>query len=224
VQSLQTEAIILRRTNYGEADRILNVLTPQHGKLSLIAKGVRKPKSKLAGSLELLSVADLTVSTGSKEIGLVTSARLVKFYDRILQDYDRTVLAYELMKQVNRVTATVAEAEFYYLLRDSFEYLNNPGIDQRLIALWFRLKLAGLLGCGLNLAADAAGNNLTQHEAYNFDFDERAFVAHPNGQFTADHIKLLRLAGARDPLVLARIGGIGDVVGDCVWLADNLTS
>ena len=56
MQTLRTEAIILRRTNYGEADRILNMLTPQHGKVSAIAKGVRKAKSKLAGGLELFAV------------------------------------------------------------------------------------------------------------------------------------------------------------------------
>lgn len=222
MQNLQTEAIILRRTDYGEADRILNLLTPGHGKLSMIAKGVRKPKSKLAGSLELLSTINLTVSIGSKEIGLITAARLVKFYDAILQDYDRTVLTYELMKQINRVTEAVGEPEFYYLLRDALEYLNRLTIDQRLVALWFRLKLAGLLGHGLNLATDVAGGRLAPSQAYNFDFAERALAPHAKGQFTADHIKLLRLATVKDPGVLARIGGTETVIGDCLWLADNL--
>ena len=49
----RTEAIILRRTNYGEADRVISLITPDRGKISGIAKGVRKPKSKLAGGLEL---------------------------------------------------------------------------------------------------------------------------------------------------------------------------
>lgn len=49
---LRTQAIVLRRTNYGESDRILNLLTPE-GKVSVIARGVRKEKSRLAGSIEL---------------------------------------------------------------------------------------------------------------------------------------------------------------------------
>lgn len=44
-----TDAIILTRTDYGEADRIITLLTPGHGKLRLIAKGVRRIRSKLAG-------------------------------------------------------------------------------------------------------------------------------------------------------------------------------
>lgn len=49
---LRTQAIILRRTNYGESDRILGLITP-HGKLSVLARGARKEKSRLAGGIEL---------------------------------------------------------------------------------------------------------------------------------------------------------------------------
>jgi DNA repair protein RecO len=55
-----TKGIVLSRRDYQEADRILSVLTPDNGKVSLIAKGVRKPKSKLAGGIELFSVSQLT--------------------------------------------------------------------------------------------------------------------------------------------------------------------
>ena len=49
---IKTLAYVLRRTNYGEADRILNIITP-NGKISAIAKGARKEKSKLAGGIEM---------------------------------------------------------------------------------------------------------------------------------------------------------------------------
>ena len=77
MQTLRTEAIILRRTNYGEADRILNVLTPEHGKVSAIAKGVRKAKSKLAGGLELFAVSDITILKGKSDMGTFEAARAV---------------------------------------------------------------------------------------------------------------------------------------------------
>ena len=60
---LRTEAIILRRTDYGEADRILNILTPS-GKISAIAKGVRKARSKLAGGIEMFTLAELLIHSG----------------------------------------------------------------------------------------------------------------------------------------------------------------
>lgn len=49
-KDIRTLGIVLRRTNYGEADRILNILTPS-GKITAIAKGVRKSRSKLAGRI-----------------------------------------------------------------------------------------------------------------------------------------------------------------------------
>ena len=60
---IRTKAIVLRRTNYGEADRILNFLTEQ-GVIAAIAKGVRKEKSKLAGAVELFTVSDITHHKG----------------------------------------------------------------------------------------------------------------------------------------------------------------
>ena len=59
-KDLRTKAIVLRRTDYGEADRILQLLTPS-GKRSVIARGVRKEKSKLAGGIELFSVSDVLI-------------------------------------------------------------------------------------------------------------------------------------------------------------------
>lgn len=222
LQTFRTEAIILRRTNYGEADRILNFITPERGKLSAIAKGVRKPKSKLAGGLELFATCDVTVLQGKTDMGTVSSARLVKFYGDILKDYDRMQLAYELIKLINRVTETVGEPEFYYLLRDSFVYLNELSVDHRIVELWFRLRYGTALGVGLNVASTGEGSPLKAGERYNFDFGDMAFRPHPGGKFTADHIKLLRLANAKDPALLRHVGGLEGVLDDCLWLARGL--
>jgi DNA repair protein RecO (recombination protein O) len=222
MQTFRTEAIILRRTNYGEADRILNLLTPERGKVSAIAKGVRKPRSKLAGGLELFATCDVTVLQGKSDMGTVSSARLIKFYGDILKDYDRMQLAYELVKMINRAAETVSEPEFYYLLRDSLAYLDALSVDYRVVELWFRLRFAAALGVGLNLSMTAGGEKLQADQRYNFDFGDMAFVAHPAGRFTAEHIKLLRLASAKDPAVLRQVGGLDQVLDDCLWLVRTL--
>ncbi len=219
MQSFRTEAIILRRTNYGEADRILNVLTPEHGKLSAIAKGVRKAKSKLAGGLELFATSDITLLRGKSDMYTVSSARLVKFYGDILKDYDRMQLGYEFVKLINRATETVAEPEFYDLLRDGLAYLNQLSNDVRVVELWFRLKLAAALGVGLNLATTSSGERLVEGQSYNFDFQDMAFAAHLGGRFAASHIKLLRLAHTKNPAILRQVSGLDSVLDDCLWLA-----
>jgi DNA repair protein RecO (recombination protein O) len=85
MDNVKTKAIVLRRTNYGEADRILNILTPM-GKMSVMAKGVRKTQSKLAGGIELFCVSDVVVHRGKGDLGVLTSARLVEFYSEIMKD------------------------------------------------------------------------------------------------------------------------------------------
>ena len=69
-----TKAIVLSRVDYGDSDRIITILTPEYGKLSLMAKGVRKINSKLAGGIELFSVFDAGFVMGRGEIGRLTSS------------------------------------------------------------------------------------------------------------------------------------------------------
>ena len=222
MRTFQTEAIILRRTNYGEADRILNLLTPDRGKVSAIAKGVRKAKSKLAGGLELFATSAVTLSEGRGDMSLVTSARLERFYGNILHDYDRMQLGYELIKLVNKAAETVTEAEFYYLLRDSFGYLDALSVDYKLVELWFRLQYATLLGHGINLSRDVANQRLDAGQLYNFDFDEMAFAGHASGRFDSERIKLLRLAQTKNPAILRQVGGVDNILDDCLWLVRAL--
>lgn len=218
----RTEAIILRRTNYGEADRVISLITPDRGKVSGIAKGVRKPKSKLAGGLELLAVCDLTLIEGRGNMALITSARMNEFYGDILHDYDRMQLAYEMIKVINKAAETVSEPEFYYLLRGGLQFLNNGGNDWRITEMWFRLHMQTLLGHGMNLATDREDAKLAADKMYQFDFGEQAFYADGRGRFGAEHIKLLRLAAAKNPAVLRQVGGIGDIIEDCLWLLRTL--
>jgi DNA repair protein RecO (recombination protein O) len=215
-QILRTEAIILRRTNYGEADRILSLLTPEYGKLTAIAKGIRRPKSKLAGGLELFATCDLTIRQGRGDMGLVTSARLIHFYGHILHDYDRLQLGYDCLKKLTKVVETVAEPDFYNLLAGSFKYLDAPEIDRRIIELWFKLQLNALLGVGLNLTSDVSGRVLQPNMRYVFAAEESAFAENPHGQFGSEHIKLLRLASAHNPALLQCIGGVESVIEDCL--------
>lgn len=84
VEDLKTLGVVLRRTNYGEADRILNIITPA-GKVAAIAKGVRKARSKLAGGVEMFCLSELQIHRGRSELGVVTSARMIRHYKGVLQ-------------------------------------------------------------------------------------------------------------------------------------------
>lgn len=219
MSSYRTRAIVLRRTNYGEADRILQLITPDQGKVSVIAKGVRREKSKLAGGIELFAVCDISVRTGRGDMGTLTGARLEHFYGHIIEDYDRMQLGYEAIRLINRVSETVTEPAFFELLAQMFVALDDMSLDIRLSEAWFRLQLSILLGVGLNLTTDANGMKLVEDTCYDFDETDMAFSYRPEGRFTTDHIKLLRLLSARNPQVAGQVSGVSALIEDCLYLA-----
>lgn len=193
MRSFTTQGIILARTNYGEADRIITFLTPDHGKIKGFAKAVRKPKSKLAGGLELFSVSDLSFMAGKSEINTILSTRISIHYGNIVKDLDRTNTAYELIKRLHKATEDAPEPTYFHLLNEAFTALNDPSIDLGLIELWFNMQLLRLAGHTPNLQADTNGQELSAKANYNFDYDEMHFSAESRGKYKADHIKFLRL-------------------------------
>jgi DNA repair protein RecO (recombination protein O) len=199
MNQLVTDGIVLARTNYGEADRIIKLLTPDHGKISLLARGVRKPKSKLAGGIELFSVSSITYIEGKGSIGTLISTRLEEHFGAIIKYIDRVQLGYELIKVLDRATEDQTESDYFAMLRATFVALNDPMIDLKLIRFWFNAQLIGLSGHVPNLQTDAAGRSLNPGQTYIFDFDSVAFAPHAAGKFTANHIKFLRLTFAGHP-------------------------
>lgn len=215
MRTKRTRAVVLRRTNYGEADRILQLLTPL-GRFGVMAKGVRKEKSKLAGGIELFAVSDVVIGEGKGDLGILTSARLVQFYRHILEDYDRTQFAYEVLSQVGRASESLDEPEWYDIVTEVLMTLDVRTIPLTLIQTWFYMHYGAMLGDELNLRADIRGEKLHPERVYRYDVSEKGLVASANGDITADHIKLLRLIAAKPLGTLAQIGGVGDILQVCL--------
>jgi DNA repair protein RecO (recombination protein O) len=213
----RTEAIILRRTNYGEADRILQLLTPL-GRRSAIARGVRREKSKLAGGVELFACSDIVISDGKGELGILTSARLNRFYGRILQDYDQLQFGYEVIRQVARASETVDEPEWFDVLKEVLEALDS-NVLLHLTQTWFYLRYAELLGAGLSLSHDSTGEKLDSSQTYTYDEAEKGFRVHNRGDINADHIKYLRIIASKPLIAVAQIGGAEHILPECRHVA-----
>ncbi len=208
-QQQVTVGIVLSRIDYGEADRIITFITPDVGKIRLIAKGVRRIKSKLAGGIELFSTSNLTYVWGRGDIGTLVSARLVTHYGNIVRNVDRTMLGYELIKELHRATEDELEVGYFHLLEQIFVALNDDEIVLKLIRLWFSAQLLKLNGHTPNLQTDATGAKLDAGKNYEFSFDDCTFVARSDGMFGAPDIKFLRLVFSENqPAMLAKIAGI----------------
>lgn len=215
MNQIVTRAIVLARTDFGEADRILTLITPDNGKLRLIAKGVRRVRSKLAGGIELFSVSEITFIRGRNEIGTLVSSRLRKYYAHIIGDINRTMLGYELLKQLAKATEDEPEVAYFDLLEQTFGALDS-GIDLDLIKFWFTMQLLRLAGHTPNLYSDDQGYKLKPNQTYNFSFDHMAFSLHANGQFAADHIKFLRLGfSGNQPRILQRVQRSAELTKAC---------
>jgi DNA repair protein RecO (recombination protein O) len=218
MNTVRTHAIVLRRTNYGEADRIVQLLTPD-GKRSVMARGVRREKSKLAGGIELFAISDVVIGEGKGDLGMLTSARLVQFYRHILEDYDSMQFGYEAIKLVTGASEMVDEPEWYDTLAEVLMALDTLSIPRQLIQTWFYLRYAALLGHELSLQHDVDGNKLLADQAYVYDQDEKGLRQAPSGELTTDHIKFLRLVQAKSLKVLAQVGGTQDILPGCLQVA-----
>ena len=214
-REIVTTGIILTRTDYLEADRILTYLTPDYGKVKAIAKSVRKNKSKLAGSIELFSISEITVIGGKGEINTLISSRLIKHYGEIIKDYNRTTTAYNVMKTTNKAIEDAAESGYYDLLEKSLDALNDNKIDSDLIGLWFEMQLLKLSGHAPNLQTDINGEKLKQADAYNFYMDHMRFAPKRDkqGKYSDNHIKFLRIGFASPkPDLLSRINNLDPLI------------
>lgn len=208
IKNIQTQGIILTRTNFGEADRIITFITPDHGKVRAIAKAVRKSKSKLAGGIELFSVSELGLINGCGEIRTLIHSRLIKHYGNIVKNLERTQLAYEFMRITNKATEDAAESEYFNLLNEGLAALDDHDINIQIIETWFSMRLLKLSGHAPNLHEDIDGKKLESKNSYNFNIDRMRFAPAQEGQgmFNASHIKLLRLGfNVQKPGALQRI-------------------
>ena len=222
-RQIVTIGTVLRRTDFQEADRILTLLTPDQGKVRVLAKGVRRAKSKLAGGIELLSISDITYIPGRGELGTLISARMLTYYDAIVTNLARTMLAYDFIKIINKITEDPAGEEYFNLIKLALTGLNDLELSKNLVELWFSMQLLKITGHEPNLSTDKTGKKFESNLDYLFSFDDMAFEVRKDGPHSANLIKLLRLAYATDnPLVLGNIQKTEDLADAAVSLIKPL--
>lgn len=102
-RSYSSEGIVLSRKNYGEADRILIVISKEFGKLSLLAKGIRKIKSKKRGHLEIFSKIKFSAASGHG-IDIITEAETIDDFAGVRVNLNKISLAYYFCEVVNKIT------------------------------------------------------------------------------------------------------------------------
>jgi DNA repair protein RecO (recombination protein O) len=140
-----TDAIVLSRFDLGEADRVLTLITPGGGKLKAIAKGVRRPTSRLGGSLE--PFAELTVALArGRTFDVVTQVSVGHAWLRLRDSLESAATAWYLAELADRSLEERHAAEpLYALLRRAYELL-DAGMAPGRVARWYEMHLADELG------------------------------------------------------------------------------
>jgi DNA repair protein RecO (recombination protein O) len=157
--SLKTEAIVLRSIRYGEADRILHLYTPRRGRVSAIAKGVRKTKSRFGGRLEPFFRLETVLYEGKSEMLTVTTVNTLAGHPRLREHALALDSAARACDAVGRLFATDdPHPGVYNLLANELGLLDGDPVRYATPqnALAFRLKLLVAAGLAPQLAACAS--------------------------------------------------------------------
>ena len=140
-----TDAIVLSRFDYGEADRILTLLTPGLGKIKAIAKGIRRPTSRIGGSLEPLTELRLQLARG-RSFDVVTQVTMLHAWLGLHDRLEVTATAWYCGELLERSMEERHAAEpLYLLLRRAYELL-DAGMNPGRVARWFEMRLCDELG------------------------------------------------------------------------------
>lgn len=144
-RTLKVEAVVLRHSDWGEADRILGIYTRESGKLRAIVKGARKLQSRKAGHLEPFTCVQLMLARG-RDLWIVTQAETVKAYLPLREDLQRIGQASYVVELLDRFTYEEGPNRLMYnLLVDTLDRLaelNEPFMAVR----YFELHMLDLMG------------------------------------------------------------------------------
>lgn len=154
---LRTEAIVLRSIRYGEADRILHLYTPDRGRLSAIAKGARRARSRFGARLEPFFHVRAILHEGRSELLTVTGVDTIAAHRRLREQAATLDAAARACDAVSRLFETTdPHPEVFRLLANELGLLeSDPAHGRPGNGLAFRLKLLLVAGIVPQLAACA---------------------------------------------------------------------
>ena len=143
---IRTEAVVLRSIPYGETSRIATLFTREKGKIAVVAKGARKPKSKFGSTLQVLSVVEAVIYYRPSR-NVQTLAECAHLHVHRMDDLGRLAAGMQMVELTNRVMQDEEEQPAVYeLLAAVLGFLPNSQSNAILLQLFFKLQLATMLG------------------------------------------------------------------------------
>lgn len=150
---VHTSAIVLRTVDYSDSSKIVTLLTEEHGKIGVIGRGVKKPKSKLSGLLEAGNVLDVVYyHKESRSLQILSEASYLHKTLNIRLDFEKMGT---MMSTLELVTQLVHENEvnrpIFNFVKNFLIWLNDTGKEPTQVFPYIQIRLAHLMGIGLQL-------------------------------------------------------------------------
>lgn len=148
----RSAAVVLRSVAYGEADRIVTLLTESRGKVAVMARGARKSRRRFAGALEPYALIEAELSLGRGSVGRLSQARVVRAFPGILADLGRMSVAAAGLELLRELSGERDEPDARLLptVIRFFELAETGSSDALRYA--FALRVLAVLGLSPNLA------------------------------------------------------------------------
>jgi DNA repair protein RecO (recombination protein O) len=163
-RSFRVESIVLKHHDYGEADRLVTLFTRQRGKITAIAKGIRKVRSQKGGHLEPFTLTSLLLATG-RTWYLVSQAEAQDIYPNLTKDLEILGYASYLVELVDKFTYEEEEnPPIFNLLRNSLSRLDTGEHPASMVARYFEIRLLDLLGFRPELKSCVVTSNKIEPE------------------------------------------------------------
>lgn len=146
MRSFKTEGIIIKRKNFGEADRILTVLTKYQGKIQVKAAGVRKIQSRRSSHVELLNHSALFIYKGRGALPVLTEAETLNSFQEIKDDLTKVGFSYHMCELIDGLCAENQENRVVFnLFKSTLDRLSDSE-DIAITIHEFEVELLMLLG------------------------------------------------------------------------------
>ncbi len=144
-RTYQTEAIIIKRTKFAEADRLITVFTPELGKVRAIAKGAMRPRSKLGGNVELFTYSLLQIARG-RNLDIITQAQAIENFLPLRDSLELMSYGFYVCEMIDAFTEeNVDDRELFDLALETLRQVSATGEGERVLR-YFELRLLDHLG------------------------------------------------------------------------------
>jgi len=198
-RTFRTAAVIIKRRDFGESDRLLTVLTPRFGKIDVIAKGARKLTSHTTGHVELFTRSEMLIHRG-RDLGILAQCEMTEPYQLLREDLTRGAYANYAAELLDRFTLTGDEdgSALFKLFDYTLARLCNDD-DPLLAVRYYEIHLLDQLGYRPQLNMCASGGESVKPQDQFFSYAdggvvcvEHATQGSSSVPITVNALKLLR--------------------------------